>query len=453
MKPSTAKPDTNPQARLDELAGIAEEVVTRCRRHGASAAEVNVDEDHGLAVGVRMGEVETVADTRDRSLVVTVYFGQRKGVASTADLAKASIEETVTQACAIARHTEEDPASGLADPALLATQFPDLDLWHPWELDAEAAIALGIACESAGRDADARIANSDGASVNTGRSLDVYANSLGFIGRECATHHSIALSLIAGHGDAMQRDDWYSAAMCPADLESPESIGRRAAANTVARLSPRHVKTGDFPVLFAPWVARSLIGHLLTAISGGSLYRRASFLLDSAGRQLFPSWLNLRERPHLRRGFRSAAFDAEGVATHDNDLVRDGVLQRYILGSYSARRLGLQTTANAGGVHNLVVEPGAFDQAALLRQMGRGLLITELMGQGVNVVTGDYSRGAAGFRIENGVIAYPVDEVTLAGNLADMFQAIEAISNDVDPRSHILTGSMLLGKMTVAGAG
>lgn len=453
MKPPTAKPEANPQARLAELAGIAEEVVARCRRHGASAAEVNVDEDHGLAVGVRMGEVETVADTRDRGLVVTVYFGQRKGVASTADLAKSSIEETVTQACAIARHTEEDPASGLADPALLATQFPDLDLWHPWALDAEAAIALGIACETAGRDADSRIANSDGASINSGRSLGVYANSHGFVGRECATHHSVSLSLIAGQGDAMQRDDWYSAAMCPADLESPESIGRRAAANTVARLSPRHVKTGDFPVLFAPWVARSLIGHLLAAISGGSLYRRASFLLDSAGRQLFPRWFNLRERPHLPRGFRSAAFDAEGVATHDNDLVRDGVLQRYILGSYSARRLGLQTTANAGGVHNLVVESGAFDQAALLRQMGRGLLITELMGQGVNTVTGDYSRGAAGFRIENGVIAYPVDEVTLAGNLSDMYQAIEAIGIDVDPRSHILTGSMLLGRMTVAGAG
>lgn len=453
MKPSTAKPEADPQARMGELAGIAEEVVARCRRHGASAAEVNVDEDHGLAVGVRMGEVETVADTRDRGLVVTVYFGQRKGVASTADLAKSSIEETVTQACAIARHTEEDPASGLADPALLASQIPDFDLWHPWDLDAEAAIALGIACETAGRDADSRIANSDGASINSGRSLGVYANSHGFVGRECATHHSLSLSLIAGQGDAMQRDDWYSAAMRPVDLESPESVGRRAAANTVARLSPRHVKTGDFPVLFAPWVARSLIGHLLAAVSGGSLYRRASFLLDSAGRQLFPRWFNLRERPHLHRGFRSAAFDAEGVATHDNDLVRDGVLQRYILGSYSARRLGLQTTANAGGVHNLVVEPGAFDQTALLRQMGRGLLITELMGQGVNTVTGDYSRGAAGFRIENGVIAYPVDEVTLAGNLSDMFLAIEAIGNDVDPRSHILTGSMLLGKMTVAGAG
>ena len=453
MKSSIAKTDTNPQARLDELAQIAEEVVARCRRHGASAAEVNVDEDHGLSVGVRMGEVETVEDTRDRGLVVTVYFGQRKGVASTADLAKASIEDTVTQACAIACHTEADPAAGLADPELMARDFPDLDLWHPWALDAESAIALGIACESAGREADPRIANSDGAAVNTGRSLGVYANTHGFVGRECSTHHSISLSLIAGQGDAMQRDDWYSTAVSPDDLESPESVGRRAAANVVARLSPRHVKTGDFPVLLAPWVARSLIGHLLAAISGGSLYRRASFLLDSAGRQLFPSWFNLRERPHLRRGFRSAAFDGEGVATRDNDLVRAGVLQHYILGSYSARRLGLTTTANAGGVHNLVVEPGAFDQAALLRQMGRGLLITELMGQGVNVVTGDYSRGAAGFRIENGVIAYPVDEVTLAGNLAEMFQTIEATGNDVDPRSHILTGSMLLGRMTVAGAG
>jgi len=453
MNPATAKNATNPQARLDELAEIAGEVLARCARHGASAAEVNVDEDHGLSVGVRNGEVETVADTRDRGLVVTVYVGQRKGVASTADLARTSIEETVTQACAIARHTEQDPAAGLADPALLAKEFPDFDLWHPWTLDAEAAIALGIACESAGREADSRIANSDGAAVNSGRSLGVYANSHGFVGRECATHHSISLSLIAGQGDGMQRDDWYSAAVSADDLESPESIGRHAAANAVARLSPRHVKTGELPVLLAPWVARSLIGHLLAAISGGALYRRASFLLDSVGTPLFPRWFNLRECPHLRRGFRSAAFDAEGVATRDNDLVREGVLQHYILGSYSARRLGLTTTANAGGVHNLVVEPGLFDQAALLRQMGRGLLITELMGQGVNTVTGDYSRGAAGFRIENGVIAYPVDEVTLAGNLTDMFQAIEAVGSDVDPRSHILTGSLLLGRMTVAGAG
>lgn len=453
MKQPIAKSDVDPGARLDQLADIATSVLARCRRHGATAAEVNVDEDHGLGVGVRMGEVETVEDTRDRGLVVTVYFGQRKGVASTADLAKTSIEETVNQACAIATYTEADPAAGLADAELMAKEFPDFDLWHPWAMDAEAAIATGIACETAGRDADSRIANSDGASVNSGRSLAVYANSNGFVGRECSTHHSISLSLIAGEGDGMQRDDWYSTAVSVGDLESPEAIGRHAAARVVARLAPRHVKTGDFPVLLAPWVARSLIGHLVRAISGGSLYRHASFLLDSAGQQIFPAWFNLRERPHLLRGFRSAAFDAEGVATRDNDLVHNGILQHYLLGSYSARKLGLTTTGNAGGVHNLLVEAGPLDQAALMRQMGRGLFITELMGQGVNTVTGDYSRGAAGFRVENGVIAYPVDEVTLAGNLNDMFKAIEAVGNDVDQRSHILTGSILLGRMTVAGAG
>jgi len=453
MTAHSAKTSPLPQARLDELADITAAVLKRCRAQGASSAEVNASESHGLSVSVRMGEVETVEDTRDRGLSLTVYFGQRKGHASTADLAPASIEQTVSQACAIARHTEDDPAAGLADPERMAREFPDFDRWHPWAIDAEQGIAMGIACEAAGRDADARISNSEGASVNSNQSLGVYANSYGFIGRECGTSHSVSISLIAGSGENMQRDHWYSAAVAAEDLEPVAAIGRRAAERAVARLAPRHVKTGDYPVLFAPQAARSLIGHLLAAVSGGSLYRRASFLLDSAGQHIFPAWLNIRERPHLRRGFRSAAFDDEGVATADNELIRDGVLARYVLGSYSARKLGLQSTANAGGIHNLIVEPGLFDQAALLRQMGRGLLITELMGQGVNIITGDYSRGAAGFRIENGVIAYPVDQITLAGNLREMFAAIEAVANDVDSRSHILTGSMLLGQLTVAGSG
>lgn len=453
MNAHSAKNSALPQQRLDELADIAAAVLKRCRGQGASSAEVNASESHGLSVGVRMGAVETVEDTRDRGLSLTVYFGQRKGNASTADLAPASIEQTVSQACAIARHTEDDPAAGLADAERMAREFPDFDLWQPWAIDAEQAIALGITAEAAGRDADPRISNSDGASVNSHKSLGVYANTHGFIGRECGTSHSVSVSLIAGSGDNMQRDHWYSAAVAAEDLEPVAAIGRRAAERTVARLAPRHVKTGDYPVLFAPAVARSLIGHLLAAVSGGALYRQASFLLGSAGQRIFPPWMTIREQPHLRRGFRSAAFDAEGVATCDSDLVRDGVLARYVLGSYSARKLGLRSTANAGGIHNLIVEPGLFDQAALLRQMGRGLLITELMGQGVNIVTGDYSRGAAGFRIENGVIAYPVAEITLAGNLREMFAAIEAVGCDVDPRSHILTGSMLLGQLTVAGSG
>ena len=439
------------QVRLDRLAELSERLLRRARELGASQAEVTCSEERGLDVNVRLGEVETVESTRDRGISVTVYFGQRKGSASTADLQEASLESTVAQACAIARHTEDDPAAGLADAALMAREFPELDSWHPWALEADAAVDLALACESAGRQADARIANSDGASVGTSQSLSVYANSHGFIGRERGTHHSIGLALIAGQGDGMQRDGWYSSALAREDLEPAAAIGRRAAERTVARLQPRSLATAELPVLFAPEVARSLVGHLLGAISGGALYRRASFLLDSVGTRLFPDWVDIDELPHLRRGLRSAAFDGEGVATRDSALVSGGVLQRYVLGSYSARKLGLQTTANAGGVHNLKVSANAGGLDALIAGLPRGLLVTELMGQGVNAVTGDYSRGAGGFLIENGEIAYPVDNVTIAGNLREMFQRIEAIGADVDPRSHIHVGALLVGRMTVAG--
>lgn len=451
MVGQSAKTERGPGARLDELADLAGEVLARVRRHGASSAEVSLSESQSLAVTVRMGDVETVEDSRDRGLALTVYFGQRKGMASTADLARTSIEQTIEQACAIARHTEDDPASGLADAERMATVFPDFDLWHPWPIDAERAIEIALAAEAAGRDADDRISNSDGASLHRGHSLGVYANTHGFVGREAGTQQSISVSLIAGSGEAMQRDGWYSAAVAAEDLEPGAAIGKRAAERAVARLAPRQVRTGDYPVLFTPQAARSLIGHLLAALSGGALYRHSSFLLDALGERIFPEWMQIAERPHLRRGFRSAAFDAEGVATVDSDLVADGRLLRYLLGSYSARRLGMRSTANAGGVHNVIVAANAGDQAALLKQMGRGLLVTELMGQGVNTVTGDYSRGAAGFRVENGVIAWPVDGITLAGNLRDMFAAIEAVGDDVDCRSHILTGSILIGRMTVAG--
>jgi PmbA protein len=444
------------QARLDLLAGLSQRLLDTARRRGASQAEVSCSEERGLNVSVRMGEVETVESTRDRGIAVTVYFGQRKGSASTADLREQSLEATVEQACAIARHTEDDPAAGLADAALMARPpadgtFPDLDLWHPWPLDADRAIDLALACEAAGRDADPRIANSDGASLGSGESLSVYANSHGFVGRERSSQHSLGVALIAGHGDDMQRDGWYSIGLAEGDLEHPQAIGRHAAERTVARLQPRSVATGEYPVLFAAETARSLIGHLLGAVSGGALYRRASFLIDHAGRQIFPDWFSIIEQPLLQRGLRSAAFDAEGVATRESALVDAGVLQRYVLGSYSARKLGLQTTANAGGVHNLAVKAnaGGFDE--LLRELGSGLLVTELMGQGVNGVTGDYSRGAGGFWVENGEIAYPVDGITVAGNLKDMFAGIRAVGSDVDRRSHIGVGSILLGKMTVAG--
>ncbi len=455
--PGATPAEDDSVVRLDRLAGIAQKLLDRCRARGADQAEVSCSEEHGLSVNVRMGAVETVESTRDRGIAVTVFFGQCKGSASTADLREDSLDATVAQACAIARHTEHDAAAGLADAALMARpraggRFPDFDGWHPWALDADRAVDLALACENAGRESDPRIENSDGASVGTGGSLSVYANSHGFLGCERGTRHTIGCALIAGRGDDMQRDGWYTTAPAMDDLEPAAAVGRHAAERAAARLQPRSVATGDMPVLFSAEIARSLVGHLIGAVSGGALYRKASFLLDSVGTRLFPDWFAVDELPFLPRGFRSAAFDAEGVATRESALVADGVLQRYVLGSYSARRLGLQTTANAGGVHNLRVAANAGDLDAMLQAMGRGLLVTELMGQGVNPVTGDYSRGAAGFWIDGGKPVYPVDGITIAGNLKSMFAAIEAVGSDVDPRSHIRTGSILVGRMTVAGS-
>jgi len=450
ISPEVSPADDSLQ-RLEQLADISQRLLERAKAMGASQAEVSCSDERGLDVNVRLGEVETVESTRDRGIAVTVYFGQRKGSASTADLQDASLESTVAQACAIARHTEDDAAAGLAEAALMAREFPDLDGWHPWDLGADEALDLALACEAAGREADGRISNSDGASAATSQSLSVYANSHGFIGRERSSHHSVGCALIAGQGDGMQRDGWYSSALAREDLESAAAIGRRAAERTVARLQPRSMATAQMPVLYSPEVARSLIGSLLGAVSGGALYRRASFLLDSVGTRLFPDWFQVEELPLLRRGLRSSAFDGDGVATRNAALITDGVLQRYILGSYSARKLGLTTTGNAGGVHNLKVAANAGDLASIARQMGEGLLVTELMGQGVNGVTGDYSRGAGGFRVENGEISYPVDGITIAGNLKDMFASIEAVGSDVDRRSHVQVGSILVGRMTVAG--
>ncbi len=438
--------------QLDQLAEIASDVLRRCREAGASQAEVGVSEDQGINVNVRMGEVETVEYTRDRGVSVTVYFGQRKGSANTADLAPASIAATVEYACAIARHTEADPCAGLADAARMAREFPDLDLWHPWALDADRAIELGVACEAAGRAVDARITNADGTSVSSGASISVYANSHGFVGREGSTRHTVSCSLIAEDDAGMQRDYWYTSTRHPDDMEDVQTVGRHAARRTLERLGARKLSTRQCPVIFTSEVSRSLIGHLISAVSGGSLYRRSTFLLDHAGKQIFPTHLSIREEPLLRRGHGSSSFDAEGVATVASDLVRDGVLARYVLGSYSARKLGLQSTANAGGVHNLIVSHGDRTLQQLISDMGRGLVVTEFMGQGVNIVTGDYSRGAAGFWVENGEIVHPVEEITIAGNLREMFQGIVAVGKDVDPRSHILTGSMLIDRMTVAGS-
>ena len=433
IAPEVAVGDDSP-ARLERLADISQQLLQRARALGASQAEVSCSEDRGLEVNVRLGEVETVQSTRDRGIAVTVYFGQRKGSASTADLHEASLLATVEQACAIARHTEDDPAAGLAEAGLMARDFPELDGWHRWELQADEAVDLALACEAAGREADVQIRNSDGASVSSMQSVSVYANSHGFIGRERGTHHSIGCALIAGTGDGMQRDGWYTGALAREDLEDPASVGRRAAERTIARLQPRSLPTGSMPVLYAPEVARSLVGHLLSAVSGGALYRQASFLLDSVDQQLFPDWMQIEELPHLRRGLRSAAFDGDGVATRASALVRDGVLQRYVLGSYSARKLGLQTTANAGAARVVAGHP----VHPLPHQLGHQQAVAHL-------------RGAGGFRVENGQIQYPVDGITIAGNLRDMFMAIEAVGSDVDPRSHIRTGSILVGRMTIAG--
>lgn len=450
--PATTDTDLR-QRELDQLADQAADLVRRCLRHGASQAEVLLNSDRGLTTTVRLGEVETIERQRDRGVAVTVYFGQRKGSASSADLDPASLETTIAQACAIARHTEADPAAGLADPGRMATDLRDLDLWHPWPVDAAAAVALARDCEAAGLAVDPRIGNSEGATVQTGESLGVYANSHGFVGPERSTRHSLSCVLVAGSGEAMQRDYWYDSTRAAADLADAAAIGRRAAQRVLARLDARPLSTRQCPVLFVPETARGLIGHFVSAVSGGPLYRRASFLLDSVGQHVFPSVLDIVERPFLARGHGSTCFDSDGVATVDADLVRGGTVARYVLGSYSARRLGLASTGNAGGIHNLVVTGAtapSFED--LLAEMGSGLVVTELMGQGVNLVTGDYSRGATGFWVEHGRIVHAVEEVTVAGNLRDVFAGIVAVGGDVDPRSAILTGSILVGRMTVAGS-
>ncbi|MEZ5461558.1 metalloprotease PmbA [Dokdonella sp.] len=439
-------------AELDRLSELTEDVLRRCRAKGASEVDVGVGVDVGLDVNVRLGEVESIEHTRDRGLSLTVYFGKRKGAASTADLNPDSIEKTIEHACDIARFTEEDPCNGLADEDLLAHDFPDLDLWHPWDITAEEASELARRCEAAGRSHDPRISNSEGATVQIGSSLAVGATSNGFFSRERDTRHMISAALLAEDGAGMQRDYWYESVRSASDFPDVESIGRKAAERTLARLGARKIGTRQCPTLFSPSVARSLIGHYLSAVSGGALYRRASFLVDHIGKPVFPNFVQIVERPHIRRGQASASFDAEGVATRDSDIVRDGHVARYLLGSYAARKLGLRSTGNAGGVHNVIVNTGEDDFAGLLRRMGTGLVVTELMGQGVSLLTGDYSRGASGFWVENGEIAHPVEEITIASNLRDMFANIVAIGNDVDPRSHILTGSILLDRMTVAGS-
>jgi PmbA protein len=434
--------------RLETLAGDA---LARAAGAGASQAEVGASLATGLSVTVRKGEVETLEHQRDRGFSVTVYFGQQKGSASTSDLAPEAIAETVDKACSIARHTAADACAGLAEAELMARDIPDLDLDHPWAIDPDHAVALAHDCEAAGLEVDARISNTEGGSLSTHRALRVYANSHGFSGGYASTSHSISCALIAGKGEDMQRDYWYSMARCAEDLESPEAVGRRAAERALRRVGARRIGTRTVPVIFVAELARGFLGHLVSAIKGTAQYRRASFLLGAAGSQVLPGWLSIEERPHLARAPGSAPFDAEGVATRDRSLVREGVLQGYVLSSYSARRLGLETTGNAGGIHNLLVATGTDDLEGLMRQMGRGFVVTELMGHGINGVTGDYSRGASGFWVEGGEIVHPVQEVTIAGNLKDLYLDIQAVGADTDRRGVIQSGSLLIGRMTIAG--
>lgn len=440
-------------SRIPELKDVVSRALDSARRAGATQAEADASLQQGLSVSVRLGEVETVEYQRDRALGITVYFGHRKGSASTGDLSAQSVEDMVAKACAIARHTAEDECAGLADPALLQTQFRDLQLDFPWELSADAAVELARECEVAGRAVDTRLSNSEGASVSSQRGVRVYGNTHGFLAGDCGTSHSLSCVLLAQAGEDMQRDYWYTSARDPHDLEAAELVGRRAGERAIARLGARRLSTGPAQVILAPEVARGFIGHFIGAIRGSAQYRKASFLLGAAGERVFPEWVQMHERPHLLKGVASSNFDSEGVRTVDRELVRDGVVDGYLLGSYSARKLGLVSTGHAGGLHNLMVDASVDrpDQATLLHRMGRGLLVTELMGQGVNGVTGDYSRGATGFWIEGGEIAYPVHEVTIAGNLKNLFAGLQAIGSDVDARGGVRVGSIWVGEFTVAG--
>ena len=442
----------NEEARLKTLAN---EVIDEAQRQGADACEVGISMDAGLTTNVRMGDVETVEFNRDQGLGITVYLGQRKGSASTSDSSEQAIRETVRAACDIARYASEDPCAGLADAALMAKSLPDLDLYHPWDIDAQQAIELALQCEDAGRSLDKKIVNSDGASVATYQGCRVYGNSHGFVGSYISSRHSLSAVLIGMHNGEMQRDYWYTVHRDASQLEAATAVGQEAARRTISRLGARKVSTAQVPVLFAPEVASGLVSHFLGAISGGSIYRQASFLIDHLGKRIFPEWLRIHEQPLLRSLMGSASFDNDGLATRAKDFITDGVLQHYILGTYSARKLGMESTANAGGVNNLFVESTVPEhcvaQSDLLQQMGNGLLVTELMGQGVNTVTGDYSRGASGFWVENGEIQFPVSEVTIAGNLKDIYGNIVALGNDVDKRGNIQTGSILVSNMKLAG--
>ena len=436
---------------FDALKAIASDALAHAGEKGASACEAEASDGYGQTVTVRKGEVETIEYNRDKSLSVTVYLGKRKGYASTADFAPRAIRDTVEAALAIARFTATDECAGLPDPEELAREPKELDLFHPWELPVERAIEIAKSCEAAAFALDKRIVNSEGASVSSQQWHFALANSHGFMEGFPTSRHVLSCAVIAAEDGLMQRDDWYVSQRSPRDLPKPEAVGDYAGRRALARLASRKIQTVQAPVLFEAPAANGLLSSFVSAVSGGSLYRKASFLLDSLGKEVFSPIVTIVERPHLARGPASSWFDDEGVATRDRDVVKDGVLRGYFLGSYSARKLGMRTTGSAGGNQNLILEGGELDLPGLIRKMDRGLLVTELMGHGINPVTGDYSRGAAGYWVERGEIRHPVEEITIAGNLRDMFRSIAAIGSDALTRGSRTCGSILVEEMTIAG--
>lgn len=439
----------------DQLKQLARDMLALARGQGASDAAVEISEGSGLSVSVRKGNIETIEQNKDKGLGITVYFGQRRGNASTSDFSAASLKATVEAASNIARFTAEDDCAGLPDADLIETAPRDLRLFYPWPISTEQAVELGQRCEAAAFAVDKRITNSEGASVYVQQSHFVAANSRGFLGGYPFSRHTISVAPIAGKGNAMQRDDWYTSSRDPKQLAAPEQVGRYAAERALARLHARKLTTRTCPVLFEAPLAAGLLGAFVQAVSGGALYRKSTFLLDMLGKPVFPSHIQVVEDPHLIGGVGSAPFDDEGVKTVRRKVISDGVLQGYFLSSYTARKMGMPTTGNAGGAHNLEIVSTATrrtdDFEGMLRKLGTGLLVTELMGQGVNYVTGDYSRGASGYWVEQGVIQYPVEEITIAGNMRDMFQQIVAVGTDTLVRGNKTTGSILIENMVIAG--
>ncbi|MES9993259.1 MAG: metalloprotease PmbA [Candidatus Thiodiazotropha sp.] len=439
------------EQRKAELQQLIEDLLAEARRQGATAAEAAVSSNAGLSLTVRLGETETIEHTRDNGLGVTVYFGHKKGSASSSDLSPQAIRETVEAACNFARYTSEDPCSGLAEAELMATDIPNLDLYHPWQQSVDETIQLAIRCEDAARDFDPRIFNSEGASLNSHDGLHVYGNTHGFVAGYPSSRHSLSCAVVGKQDGSMQRDYWYTLSRQADRLQSPEHVGRIAAERTLARLNARQLPTQQAAVLFQADVAVGLLRSFIGAIRGSALYRKASFLLDHLGKPVFPDFVTIHEEPLLPMGLASAAYDNEGVATRNREFVRQGVLESYVLDSYAARKLDMQTTGNAGGVRNLRITSGELDRDGLLKKMDRGLLVTELMGQGVNMVTGDYSRGAAGFWVEGGEIQFPVEEITIAGNMREMMMGLLEVGRDVETRSSVQTGSWLIDRMMIAG--